>query len=130
MSKPFVTIYTKENSRQEFTEEEWTMNDHPGAMTFDRVDGPAVEWRSGNKHWCMDGKFHRLDGPAVVTNDRPLILHLHDTLGLGLANWGVHWYIEGEGYSEEEHTKLIQEVEVMPLVLRLIDPRKWVREFK
>jgi len=113
MSKPFVTIYTKENSRQEFTEEEWTMNDHPGAMTFDRVDGPAVEWRRGNKHWCMDGKFHRLDGPAVVTND-----------------WGVHWYIEGEGYSEEEHTKLIQEVEVMPLVLRLIDPRKWVREFK
>ena len=30
-----------------------------------REDGPAVEYASGDKEWYLKGKFHREDGPAV-----------------------------------------------------------------
>lgn len=30
-----------------------------------REDGPAIEWRWGDKDWYMNGKLHREDGPAV-----------------------------------------------------------------
>jgi hypothetical protein len=61
----------------------------------------------------MDGKRHRTDGPARMWK-----------------NGDKEWFINGLRVYEEEYNKLIQEVENMPLVLRLIDPRKWVREFK
>ena len=30
-----------------------------------RLDGPAIEWASGYKVWCVNNKQHRLDGPAI-----------------------------------------------------------------
>jgi hypothetical protein len=30
-----------------------------------RLDGPAVEWKNGNKSWYYNGKLHRTDGPAI-----------------------------------------------------------------
>jgi len=30
-----------------------------------RIDGPAVEYADGTKVWYQDGKRHRVDGPAV-----------------------------------------------------------------
>jgi hypothetical protein len=30
-----------------------------------REDGPAVEYADGGKWWCINGKLHREDGPAV-----------------------------------------------------------------
>lgn len=30
-----------------------------------RIDGPAVEYKNGNKYWYLNGKFHREDGPAI-----------------------------------------------------------------
>ena len=30
-----------------------------------RVDGPAVEYVNGDKHWYLSNKLHRVDGPAV-----------------------------------------------------------------
>lgn len=59
--------------------------------------------------------FHRVDGPAIVW--RPDVR-------------GPSWYIEGEQLKEDAFNKLIQEVKDMPLVLKLVDPRQWVREFK
>jgi len=32
--------------------------------------------------------------------------------------------------TREEYDQVVQEIENMPLVLRLVDPRKWVREYK
>jgi hypothetical protein len=43
-----------------------------------RVDGPAVEWRDGNKEWWVDGKRHRVDGSAVETAS------------------SKHWYVDGK----------------------------------
>lgn len=30
-----------------------------------REDGPAIEWKSGDKEWHFDGKLHRENGPAI-----------------------------------------------------------------
>ena len=30
-----------------------------------RVDGPAIEYAGGDKIWYLNGKRHRVDGPAV-----------------------------------------------------------------
>ena len=32
---------------------------------FHRLDGPAIEFTSGAKHWYQNDKLHRLDGPAI-----------------------------------------------------------------
>jgi len=30
-----------------------------------RLDGPAIEYDDGTKHWYINGKLHREDGPAI-----------------------------------------------------------------
>ena len=30
-----------------------------------REDGPAIEWTNGDKYWYQHGLLHRVDGPAV-----------------------------------------------------------------
>jgi hypothetical protein len=43
-----------------------------GALWYDdegryhRLDGPAVDWNEGSKEYYQHGKLHRLDGPAVM----------------------------------------------------------------
>ena len=32
---------------------------------YHRKNGPAVEWASGTKWWCLNNQLHREDGPAV-----------------------------------------------------------------
>ena len=34
-----------------------------------RVDGPAVECVNGTKQWFLNGKYHRVDGPAIEWAD-------------------------------------------------------------
>jgi hypothetical protein len=36
---------------------------------YHRLDGPAIEYVGGHKEWRIDGKLHRLDGPARVWPD-------------------------------------------------------------
>lgn len=30
-----------------------------------RIDGPAIEWSDGTREWFVNGKRHRTDGPAI-----------------------------------------------------------------
>jgi hypothetical protein len=30
-----------------------------------RIDGPAIEYNNGAKFWYFNGELHRLDGPAI-----------------------------------------------------------------
>ncbi len=30
-----------------------------------RIDGPAIEWADGSKSWYLNGELHRIDGPAI-----------------------------------------------------------------
>ena len=55
-----------------------------------RLDGPAIELRSGTKEWYQDGKLHRLDGPAVERNEGP-----------------NEWWINGKHLTIEEVNKFI-----------------------
>jgi len=71
-----------------------------------------AEWNR-NRDKFSGLTYHRVDGPAIEWSDN-FIFH----------------YINGESLTEGEYIKLIQEIKDMPEVLRLIDPRKWVREFK
>lgn len=45
---------------------------------YHRIDGPAVEYTNGDKKWYINGKLHRENGPAVE-----------------LTNGNKHWYING-----------------------------------
>jgi len=109
-----VIIYTKENGKQHLTIRKWYELSNK-SFVYHRIDGPAIKDDQGYEIWCKENKYHRIDGPAVVDP----------------SNGHMGWFIEGDFIpTEEEFKKLIQEVRDMPLVLRLIDPRKWVREFK
>ena len=37
----------------------------PDMTILHRTDGPACEYKNGNKMWFVNGKRHRLDGPAA-----------------------------------------------------------------
>lgn len=36
---------------------------------YHREDGPALEYRDGEKHWFFHGVYHRVDGPALECCD-------------------------------------------------------------
>jgi hypothetical protein len=50
-----------------------------------REDGPAVKDADGNKYWWLKGERHREDGPAVEC-----------------ANGNKYWYLNGQRLTEEE----------------------------
>ena len=37
-----------------------------GKRYYHRLDGPAIEFSNGAKHWFVNGKRHRIDGYAVI----------------------------------------------------------------
>lgn len=43
-----------------------------------RTDGPAIEWESGSKWWCLNDQLHRTDGPAVEGADGSKEWYLND----------------------------------------------------
>jgi len=51
----------------------WKLNGRPH-----RLDGPAVESCLGGKQWWVNGQLHRLDGPAIIRK-----------------NGETEWYIQG-----------------------------------
>ena len=108
-----VIYYSRENGRQEFTQEEWYAFDI-SKLTVHNKDGPAVEYINGTKYWYIDGVLHREDGPAIeyINKSRR------------------YWFLEDQRLSKKEYNELIKEVKNMPPILRLVDPRKWVREYK
>ena len=52
---------------------------------YHRIDGPAVEYRNGDKSWYQNGKQHRIDGPAVEWN-----------------NGDRDWYLRGKYFESKE----------------------------
>ena len=54
-----------------------------------RVDGPAIECSSGVKYWYLNGNLHRIDGPAAEFSDG--------------TKW---WYLNDIRYTEVEYNKI------------------------
>ena len=54
-----------------------------------RLDGPAIELANGHREWFVDGQRHRLDGPAVEwINERRF------------------WFVNGKYLTESEFNDL------------------------
>lgn len=70
-----------------------------------RVDGPAVEYPDGRKRWYQDDKLHRLDGPAI---EYPY----------GTKEWWLgtkEWWLDGKQLSEKEFRKISYDTVQKPL---------------
>ena len=56
-----------------------------------REDGPAVEWANGTKEWYLNGKRHREEGPAIE-----------------YSNGTKAWFLNGKQLTEKEHRERTQ----------------------
>jgi hypothetical protein len=74
---------------------EWYLNGK-----FHRVDGPAVERANGTKEWHLNGKLHRVNGPAVEWSDGAKQwymdgkLHRADGPAIENVNGAKDWYLD------------------------------------
>ena len=60
-----------------------------------RLNGPAINYRDGQKVWYVNGKCHRTTGPAVI-----------------FANGLVEYWVNGRQVTEYEHMFLNNELNV------------------
>jgi hypothetical protein len=73
-----------------------------------REDGPAREFSSGEKHWCLHGHLHREDGPAVVYANGVKCwylygqLHRSDGPAIEWPDGGKSWFIQDNKISSEK----------------------------
>ena len=56
-----------------------------------RVDGPAIIRADGHQEWRVDGKLHRVDGPAIV--------HTNGTQS---------WWVDGKSVNEENFEEAVK----------------------
>jgi len=67
-----------------------------------RVDGPAIELADGDKYWYLNDKRHREDGPAIerANGDKFWYLngkqHREDGPAIEYADGTKYWYVDGE----------------------------------
>ena len=75
---------------------------------FHREDGPAVEFANGRKEWYKNGKCHREDGPAIEYADGTKKWwingkrHREDGPAVEYPDGSKLWYINGKQLTEEE----------------------------
>ena len=80
---------------------------------FHRLDGPAIEQTNGSKFWYQNDKRHRLDGPAVedANGDKHWYQngerHRLDGPAIEYANGDKRWCIDGEELTEEEFNEAV-----------------------
>lgn len=73
-----------------------------------RIDGPAIEWSNGDRFWFIKGRRHRTDGPAVEyangTKEWYKRGKLHRTNGPAkeCADGTKMWYINGKLHREDD----------------------------
>jgi hypothetical protein len=75
---------------------------------YHRLDGPAIELEDGRKIWLKQGSYHRLDGPAMEYPNgkkegyKEGVIHRLDGPAIEFADGSKAWYVEGNRYTEEE----------------------------
>ena len=81
-----------------------------------REDGPAIERADGSKEWYLNGKLHREDGPAVEWADGSKYwylngkLHREDGPAVERADGSKWWYLNGKELTEAEFDALETEL--------------------
>jgi len=77
-----------------------------------RTDGPAIEYTSGTKHWYLNGKLHRTDGPAIEYTDGHKRWYIngkcHRTYGpaVEFPDGTKYWFLNHIRLSEEEYLQV------------------------
>lgn len=75
---------------------------------FHRIDGPAIERFDGTKFWYQNGKLHREDGPAVENINGAKYwyqngnYHREDGPAIECADGAKAWYINGKKLTEQQ----------------------------
>ena len=73
-----------------------------------RVDGPAVEYADGYKSWLLHGELHRVDGPAVERANGIKEwylngkLHRVDGPAIEHVNGDKEWWLNGKSFCLKE----------------------------
>ena len=80
-----------------------------------REDGPAIEYSDGEKHWYLDGKRHREDGPAIEYPDGEKHWYLdgkcyrEDGPAIEYSNGNKYWYLDGKRLTEKEFNSRVKD---------------------
>jgi hypothetical protein len=67
-----------------------------------RVDGPAIEYTDGGKFWWLNGEVHRVDGPACERANGSKEWYLNDNLhrvdgpAVEYADGRKRWYLNNK----------------------------------
>ena len=86
-----------------------------------REDGPAIEGSDGNKYWFLNGKRHREDGPAIerINGTKSWYVngkrHREDGPAIEFVNGNKYWYLNNEELSEEKFNVITQTVVEMTM---------------
>ena len=73
-----------------------------------RIDGPAFEHANGDKSWYLNGKLHRKGGPAIEYKNGDKFWYLNgechriDGPAIEWADGDKWWYLNGKEVKEEE----------------------------
>ncbi len=73
-----------------------------------RTDGPACEYRNGDRCWYINGKPHREDGPAMHFNSGAKQwfvkgkLHREDGPAVENCPYLKKYFLNNKGYSEKD----------------------------
>ena len=73
-----------------------------------RVDGPAAEYADGSKHWYLNNKRHRVDGPAYEDANGNKWwylngkLHRIDGPAVEYTNGYKEWWLNDKEYTEKK----------------------------
>ena len=88
-----------------------TVNNHVTRWSLNgklhRIDGPAIVYANGHHGWYLNGKLHREDGPAIKYADGSKIwylngeLHREDGPAVEYADGDKHWYLNGQYHRED-----------------------------
>ena len=79
-----------------------------------RIDGPAIEGADGTKSWYFNGKLHRTDGPAVECSDGDKIwyldgkLHRVDGPAVEYANGSKEWYLNDKKLTHSQWKRAVK----------------------
>ena len=79
-----------------------------------RVGGPAIEFANGSKYWFLNGKLHRTDGPAIEGADGSKFWyqddkrHRVDGPAWEYANGTKHWYLDGNKLTQAQWLEAIK----------------------
>ena len=97
-----MKIYTVKVSDDDGTKH-WYLNGK-----LHREDGPAIEYASGSKAWYLNGKCHREDGPAIECASGSKSWYLNDKLhredgpAVERVDGTKRWFLNGKELPEAQ----------------------------